>query len=44
MLRRLAPMVGAVVMIGGSAFAQDANLFHLRVGSAMTGTEEYQIV
>jgi pimeloyl-ACP methyl ester carboxylesterase len=32
-----------VALAAGNALAQDANTFRLRVGTAMTGTEEYQI-
>jgi pimeloyl-ACP methyl ester carboxylesterase len=33
-----------LVLFAATASAQDANVFRLRVGTAMTGSEEYQIV
>jgi dienelactone hydrolase len=33
-----------LVLFAATAFAQDSNVFRLRVGTGMTGSEEYQIV
>jgi len=32
-----------LLLFATTALAQDANVFRLRVGTAMTGSEEYQI-
>ncbi len=43
MLKAHAWMVSGVLAVAGSAYAQDVNVFHVRVGTALTGTEEYRI-
>jgi dienelactone hydrolase len=37
------PILPILLLSAASALAQDANVFRLRVGTAMTGSEEYQI-
>jgi uncharacterized protein len=37
------PILPILLLGAASALAQDANVFRLRVGAAMTGSEEYQI-
>ncbi len=43
MLKALPWFLGFVLAAAGGTNAQDANVFRIRVGSALTGTEEYRI-